>query len=605
MDRIRNVYPSKPLRSAQHEIRLLELLPGDSGSKICGRLIHRSIEDSKRTYDALSYAWGDPTTTTAITLGSNESFHISTRLAAALQDLRHLDRPHFAWIDAICINQDSVQERNAQVRMMNRIFKGASCVRIWLDMELDPENDAISRLKLLGNATETDALGNDPHFWIPVSEIFENPYWKRIWIQQEIRNATRCEIQCRGTILPMSCLRQYILLVNNKLLEPGLYLSPWRNLKLAINGTMDCGSTSGSIFSSTPNGLLETLDSCRYLQCADERDRVFGLVTLVKGYNEGDMPIDYQLSVTEVYVNVVRYVLLKDKSLDFLLFACLRDGEIGQIFPSWVPDWSTQSRSYIPRDHYTNSLTCDVLCINTPQISNCGRVLRVQGIQIDHTYVLLQTLKDRHFTDKPMPDLRGISMNILECSIRQSGLLLQNHSQDDFETLPHFRALVRALLRIDAFDFTNSSHYEQYLLDNYESAKLLLGESRGSNSILRKEISLFELLFSVADLILDEHTELSHWLVGLILALWWRNPLVGSTGFISVEPNNAKLDDEIWILFGCTWPVTLRRQGDHYLVVGKAFMDGWIRGEWVKDVPAQVKDGDCVAGRTVRTIDLH
>lgn len=37
------------------------------------------------------------------------------------------------WIDAICINQDDLSERNAQVSVMGRIHQDASSVFAWLD----------------------------------------------------------------------------------------------------------------------------------------------------------------------------------------------------------------------------------------------------------------------------------------------------------------------------------------------------------------------------------------------------------------------------------------------------------------------------------------
>lgn len=38
----------------------------------------------------------------------------------------------FFWVDAICINQDDLEERSAQVQIMPQIYSKASCVIVWL-----------------------------------------------------------------------------------------------------------------------------------------------------------------------------------------------------------------------------------------------------------------------------------------------------------------------------------------------------------------------------------------------------------------------------------------------------------------------------------------
>ena len=40
------------------------------------------------------------------------------------------------WIDAICINQTDIDERNAQVAIMGDIYKEASRVLVWLENEV-------------------------------------------------------------------------------------------------------------------------------------------------------------------------------------------------------------------------------------------------------------------------------------------------------------------------------------------------------------------------------------------------------------------------------------------------------------------------------------
>jgi hypothetical protein len=56
---------------------------------------------------------------------------VRENLAAALDCLRssHVDK---VWIDAVCINQDNIDERNAQVLRIRDIFSQSLAVTIWL-----------------------------------------------------------------------------------------------------------------------------------------------------------------------------------------------------------------------------------------------------------------------------------------------------------------------------------------------------------------------------------------------------------------------------------------------------------------------------------------
>lgn len=70
----------------QRDIRLLEVLPGDDESTIVTSMVTVSL-DSKPTYAALSYAWGDAKQTSTIEC-NGKSISITTSLAEALKAFR-------------------------------------------------------------------------------------------------------------------------------------------------------------------------------------------------------------------------------------------------------------------------------------------------------------------------------------------------------------------------------------------------------------------------------------------------------------------------------------------------------------------------------------
>ena len=70
----------------QRDIRLLEVLPGDDSDIVVTSLVTVSL-DSKPTYAALSYVWGDATQTSKIEC-NGKLISITTSLAEALKAFR-------------------------------------------------------------------------------------------------------------------------------------------------------------------------------------------------------------------------------------------------------------------------------------------------------------------------------------------------------------------------------------------------------------------------------------------------------------------------------------------------------------------------------------
>lgn len=121
-------YTYEPLPLGEF-IRILELNPGQ-GPITC-RLWTSSLDEVSRSYEALSYVWGDPNNTVDITV-NNKKFAVTLNLYTALHLIRHERAPRVLWIDAICISQKDHDERGRQVRIMKNIFEQAWRVPVCL-----------------------------------------------------------------------------------------------------------------------------------------------------------------------------------------------------------------------------------------------------------------------------------------------------------------------------------------------------------------------------------------------------------------------------------------------------------------------------------------
>ena len=115
-------------------IRMLILEPGELADPLKGRLEPTDI-DAAGSYEALSYVWGKSNQVDNISIrhGNNEwPVDLTASLKETLLRLRFPDKQRRLWVDQICINQSDVAERSQQVQFMNRVYKHASRVLVWL-----------------------------------------------------------------------------------------------------------------------------------------------------------------------------------------------------------------------------------------------------------------------------------------------------------------------------------------------------------------------------------------------------------------------------------------------------------------------------------------
>ncbi|KAF8847806.1 hypothetical protein BDZ45DRAFT_543600, partial [Acephala macrosclerotiorum] len=147
------------------------------------------------------YCWGDASATREIFV-DGYLFQATTNLYAALKLVAERAKSKFLWIDTICINQSSIEEKNRQVPLMSALYSQANRILDWLSEEADDSSLAIAFLQRWADAidkarkaSEKDLLANpltavlkfhqfplDETSWKVVGALVHRPYWNRIWI---------------------------------------------------------------------------------------------------------------------------------------------------------------------------------------------------------------------------------------------------------------------------------------------------------------------------------------------------------------------------------------------------------------------------------------
>lgn len=188
-------YVYEPLNEFTHEIRLMSFVSSVGSDIVKCSLQRLPYNDRRETkYTALSYTWGDESPEDPWIFIDDCKFQVRSNLYAFLRHAQHLDETTLFWIDALCIDQKSIEERNRQVRFMDNVYKDAENVLIWLG-----EDDSLEFSMVLRSFYD---LSID---WDPGQRDFDClwhllnlDYWSRMWVVQEIWHA-RTLIVMRGS----------------------------------------------------------------------------------------------------------------------------------------------------------------------------------------------------------------------------------------------------------------------------------------------------------------------------------------------------------------------------------------------------------------------
>lgn len=87
--------------------------------------------------------------------------------------------------------------------------------------------------------------------------------------------------------------------------------------------------------------LLAVMCICRRKLSADARDKVFGVLGMLPEALRRDFPVNYSLSIKEVYVGVVDSILFTTQRLDVICESVHYPPHTGASnLPTWCPDWS-------------------------------------------------------------------------------------------------------------------------------------------------------------------------------------------------------------------------------------------------------------------------
>ncbi|KAI1428688.1 heterokaryon incompatibility protein-domain-containing protein [Xylaria sp. FL1777] len=429
-----SAYEYTPITGPQ-EIRLLILFPGSRSKVIKVGLEH--VNSTKHSqFEALSYVWGDnketsnirvqrrrrkpsssslsssiPTNTAAWsfekevtdTFNSQDwedagNVSITKNLAIVLDRLRYEDKPRILWVDALCINQENLDDKSEQVKRMGSNYENAQRTIVWLgpdanevDENGDFDTELISNIQiafdtfrksneralkdgqqvtddqttswerrvqsptqLMKTILEPDGKYHSDKVARFVKEndairaLLKRPWWNRIWIVQETSKSKEIVVYFGELTINWKTLcggaEKYLVLHGRQVALPERYIYQIRALFEAQR-----------LRASHPNGknLLSLLLRYRWFEATNPRDKIYGILGLAeKGLDPGIPKVEpnYKTETSICYRDVALEIMRASENLDILQLCprpvCLpipnprTDHAKPLKLPSWVPDFS-------------------------------------------------------------------------------------------------------------------------------------------------------------------------------------------------------------------------------------------------------------------------
>ena len=211
----------RPLDPRSQQIRLLRIFPSSEleAPIHCSIFIVGLTDDPPPIYRALSYCWGDPNLTTEINIeGTEGPTTIELNLSLAIRYIRHDSDDVVLWADALCINQNDIQERSDQLRRIGSVYNGAQEVIAWLGEVDDNTNIAMElveswatfmdmsnkfgvsvyqpiRAAMLEQVQKLVPMAFDSRANSALLALAGRTYWGRAWVYQELSLAKNVVIQ--------------------------------------------------------------------------------------------------------------------------------------------------------------------------------------------------------------------------------------------------------------------------------------------------------------------------------------------------------------------------------------------------------------------------
>ncbi|PMD67515.1 HET-domain-containing protein [Hyaloscypha bicolor E] len=390
-------------------------------------------------------------------------------------------------------------------------------------------------------------------------DLFNRPWWKRIWVVQELARSRQATFICGSHSASWETMRANVVPQEDDL--------TW--------GYHPCVADMLSVWGpySTQErrcvGLLDYLSTFRYCGATDPRDKVFALLGLAIDIDGSDLDANYSLELEDLYKRVVRVMISQHRNLDVLghvLGMGLLDGSDRKVtFPSWTPDWrmkvtATPFQEILTMNGEANFYSASGTSTPNFSFSPDFQILTLEGFVFGTLQHLEEVLED-------LGSLFGNDFN----EANQHLTVIQRWEERALEEPVTLCPYLGKTGRLDAFWRTLT-------------ADAFLGQRKAPDEIFKQ----FEVWSGRTDLasVIDPEdlpTQYINYATPFVRSLdeasSGRRFLVSDGGYMGLAPQSAEEADLICVLLGGQTPFVLRPREDLYELIGPCYVHGIMDGE--------------------------
>lgn len=591
-----------PLEADGIAIRLLKIHPANPQEpfSIQCSLFQVSLNDHP-DYHALSYAWSDEVSNQIlpqeITV-DGERLTVGPNLAAALKSRRERGLGNIPiWVDAICINQNDINEKSHQILKMRQIYAQAQLVTVWLGPERENSKKAFQMIRKISQQRENSGewiqnsllTRKNSTEWRALYHMLRRSWWRRIWIIQEMVAAKDAVVFCGPDQLDTSSISGCLdVLIKQQRIQRPLLLKQ-ESLVLEY-GTF---SLAGTYFHREPwenDSLLRTLYKTGPASCSDSRDKIYAILNLASDSSEIVPHPDYNISIAETYKQATIKIIQNSNRLDILSLSGLPVYErtLDIELPSWVPDFCHRVTSTI--NSSISSLTpvfADKNSNATVSIDTQKGTLNVRGFVVDHVDGLAQVLEESSSSSFESTLHQTVSKPFLYngrktidaiCQSLIAGSLppIPKPTDDMLNDVSDLFIQQCCLWSSEQKSFPSPQTFEGWYYYN----RTLMVSGKTIETWAHEELAHRRNLTSnctTAEFF--DYRDSQHWSS--------RRLITTASGNVGLGGNVCKNGDLICIIFGCSTPIILRGDGNTFKLVGEAYIHGIMNGEALDGIASQ------------------
>lgn len=304
----------RPLDPLKQELRLVRILydnrgVGEDSHDITCEMIVVLLDSSDTPYTALSYCWTEAEPTCVVWINDIPVL-IRPNLHAFLKRAQRERQQDWMFVDALCVNQAKIAERNQQVAAMGIVFHNAAKVIAWLGEPVFESSEMECRAQTCCRRMAWEAAGNPfadsvghPR-WKELEtclEIFlSEQYWSRVWIVQEIVLASSLELKAGSLFMGVKAFE--LLCERYK-----YFFAHLRKSDAMQRGIGKKILTFRKEYYPLP--IIRVLSATIHNQCSHRHDKIYGILGLTRDLIE----VDYEMSVMELVLRICIAGLLEQR----------------------------------------------------------------------------------------------------------------------------------------------------------------------------------------------------------------------------------------------------------------------------------------------------